>query len=131
MTTPTQPPPGTTPTPGEFLRSAKAAKSDKKEPGQAVSTKGKTAEEVMEEKRRKALRAKEAAKGEVKRGTPKITPQQENVIQLRQSVYDKHLAGKPTGKAYQRFVDAASAAGHPDPRAYFLHDLPTKPSEDK
>ena len=114
MTTPTQPPPGTTAT-----------------PGQVVSTKGKTAEEVMEKKRRKALRAKEAAKGEVKRRTPKITPQQENVIQLRQSVYDKHLAGEPTGKAYQRFVDAASAAGHPDPRAYFLHDLPTKPSEDK
>ena len=68
------------PTPGEFLRSAKAAKSDKsakatkaaksdkKEPGQAVSTKGKTAAEILEEKRRRALRDKEAAEGEVKRG---------------------------------------------------------------
>ena len=68
MATPSKPPPGTTPTPREFLRLAKAAKSDKKEPGQAVSTKGKTAAEVMEEKRRKTLRAKEAAKGEVRRG---------------------------------------------------------------
>ena len=71
MTTPSKP------TPGEFLRSAKAAKSDKsakaakadtKEPGRAVSTKGKTAAEILEEKRRRALRDKEAAEGEVKRG---------------------------------------------------------------
>tara|TARA_R100000005_G_C4825088_1_gene104376 strand:- start:206 stop:529 length:324 start_codon:yes stop_codon:yes gene_type:complete len=85
MTTPTKPPPGTTPTAGEIVRSVKKAKSSEKKPGQVVSSDGPTSRAVLSKKKRaermrqdakkkRMVARKAAAKQQVKRGKPPLNP---------------------------------------------------------